>query len=83
MDSLRQKVEKLLCRAFPRPDRVSLQDDDGIIGVVVSSRFAGVDVIDRQDMIWQALAKALSSEEKRRVLTIVAVTPKEEIAHTS
>ena len=83
MVSLRQKVDKLLRQAFPRPDRVTLQDDDGIIGVVVSSRFAGVDVIDRQDMIWQALEKSLSSDEKRRVLTIVAVTPKEEIAHTS
>lgn len=83
MVSLRQKVDKLLRQAFPRPDRVSLQDDDRIIGVVVSSRFAGVDVIDRQNMIWAALEKGLTVDEKRRVLTIVAVTPREELAHTS
>jgi acid stress-induced BolA-like protein IbaG/YrbA len=78
-----RKVKRLLKEAFPDPDRVQVRDEDGVIGIVTSERFNGLDVIDRQNMIWAAIEKGLTVDEKRRVLTIVAVTPREELAHTS
>lgn len=59
---------------------VSLEDDDGITGVAVSSAFEDKSTLDRQMMIDQALAHTpaqLSREETRRILMIAGVTPAE------
>ena len=80
---LLRKAKKLLRQAFPPPAKVSVKDEDGIIGLVTSSAFRGLDTIDRQDMIWEALDEKLSTEERRRIVIIIAVTPEEEIAHLS
>ena len=80
---LLKKTTKLLRQAFPPPARINLKDEDGIMGVVVSSRFEGLEGLDRQNLLWDVLDKKLTPEERRRVVIIVAVTPKEEIAHTS
>jgi hypothetical protein len=42
-----------------------------------------METIDRIHLIWDALAKGLTPEERRRVVLIVAATPEEEIAYTS
>jgi hypothetical protein len=60
---------------------VSLRDEDGIIGIVTSSRFRRMDTMQRQDLIQDILAARLSGEELREVLLIVAVTPEEEVAN--
>ena len=78
-----EKVRALLTSAFPPPDKLDLEDDDGIIGTLVSERFEGVPVRDRIDMIWDVLDKNLTPEERRRVVLIVAATPVEEIVYTS
>jgi len=80
-----KKVEALLKEVFPPPDKIDLEDDDGngIIGSVTSERFVGMETIDRVHMIWDCLGKGLTPQERRRVVLIVAVTPFEEIAHTS
>jgi stress-induced morphogen len=83
MESLRKKVTRILREAFPPPDKIRLQDEDGVIGVVVSARFQGLDSMERLDLIDKTLDKKLTAEEKKGVLMIVAVTPTEEIAHTS
>jgi hypothetical protein len=80
MDLL-EKVKRLLIKEFPPPDKVELEDDDGIIGAVTSKQFEGLEAIDRINIIWDLLDKNLNREERRRVVTIVAVTPVEEIAH--
>jgi hypothetical protein len=78
-----EKVDSILKEVFPPPDKIVLEDEDGIIGTVTSARFVGMDTIDRIHLIWDALAKGLTPEERRRVVLIVAATPEEEIAYTS
>ena len=78
---LLEKVRALLLKEFPPPDKVELDDDNGIIGAVISRRFEGLESIDRINIIWDLLDKNLTRNERRRVVTIVAVTPIEEIAH--
>lgn len=72
-----KKLEKALIRRFPRPATVELEDDDGIIGVISSTAFAGVDSIDRQNQIGELIASCLTREEQRRIQIIVGVTPDE------
>jgi alpha-glucuronidase len=75
------KVEGALRSTFPAPDPIHLEDNDGIVGRVASGRFRGLEFIDRINRTWDALDRELTPDERRRVVTIVAVTPEEEIAH--
>lgn len=75
--SLQRKLEKLLTRRFPPPSRVKLDDHDGIIGVVTSTEFAGMETIDRQNLIGGIVETYLNPEERRQVQVIVGVTPDE------
>jgi hypothetical protein len=72
-----RKVARVLTQQFPPPATVKLDDHDGIIGVITSGRFAGMETIDRQNLIGDILASRLSQEEQRRVQVIVGVTPDE------
>jgi acid stress-induced BolA-like protein IbaG/YrbA len=77
-----RKVKRALKRAFS-PEIVNLEDDDGIIGVVVSDRFRRMESIDRQMSIDNALRdplSRLSEDEIRHVLAITPMTPEEYIA---
>jgi acid stress-induced BolA-like protein IbaG/YrbA len=78
-----RKLKKILKEQFPLPDKVNLgdDDDDGVIGVVTSRRFYGMDTMQRQNLLHEILTTHLSREEQRHVLMIVAVTPEEEIAN--
>jgi len=76
-----RKLKKILEEQFPRPDKVKLRDEDGIIGVVTSKRFRRMDMMQRQDLIHDILETRLTGEERRHVVIIVAVTPEEEIAN--
>jgi hypothetical protein len=59
-------------------DYVRLEDDDGISGFVVSSRFKGMSSLDRQEQIDKVLKNSdLTREERRRVLMIAGLTPEE------
>lgn len=77
MSLLLRKLEKLLAQKFPPPATIRLEDHDGIIGVITSAKFAGMETIDRQTLIGNILATHLKPEEWRRVQLIVAVTPDE------
>ena len=82
--ALVEKVEGLLKKAFPPPDRIVLEDDDGIIGLGRFGPFPRAwDGRDRIDMIWDVLDQGLTKQERRRVVTIVAVTPEEETRYES
>ena len=83
MAKVLNKIRTALQRTFPPPDRIDLRDEDGIIGVVVSSKFKNMDSMDRIDMVWDVLDKHLSTDEKKQIVIMIAVTPQEEIAHTS
>ncbi len=81
MDELAEKVKRILRNAFPRLDSLEIHDDDGIIGVLVSPMFEGLESIDRQNMIWDALDRNLEPDEKRQIQIIVAATPEEHMGH--
>lgn len=72
-----KKVSQILKQSFPAPDKVMLRDEDGILGVVISKKFKGVDSLERMNMIWNALDEKLSAEERDRVVSILAVAPEE------
>ncbi len=71
------KPEEVLIKQFPAPATVKLEDHDGIIGVITSAGFAGMETIDRQNLIGDVVETSLSAEERRRVQVIVGVTPDE------
>jgi hypothetical protein len=72
-----RKLEKVLIKQFPSPATVKLEDHDGVIGVITSSRFAGMETIDRQKLIGNIVERYLSPDERRQVQVIVGVTPDE------
>ena len=83
METVVKKPNRILKQAFPRPDKVLLEDDKGIIGRVVSDRFKGLDSMERLKMIWDVLDRHLTAEERRRIVIILAITPTEELAHSA
>jgi hypothetical protein len=74
---LLRKLKNVLAQRFPSPATVKLEDHDGIIGVITSAEFAGMETIDRQDLIGDIVETSLSADERRRVQVIVGVTPDE------
>lgn len=60
--------------------RVTLVDDDGLIGYVVSPDFRGQDSLTRQGIVFDALragGSPLSASEVSQVVAVVAFTPEE------
>ncbi len=78
MNTLRQKVKSVLAKHF-EPDKLRIEkhDERRIRGFIVSSRFAGLDDLDRQTMIEKILKKTLSEAEQARILLFQAYTPGE------
>jgi hypothetical protein len=72
-----RRVRQALVQEFPPPDTIKLEDCDGVIGVITSKRFAPLEMIDRQNLIHNLLAKSLSPDEQRRIQIIVGVSPDE------
>ncbi len=78
MGPLEEKVSQLLQQRFGRRAKVEIDSDaDGIIGTVISTRFRGVGMRDRVDMVYDPLEGSLNAEEKRRIVIIVPRTPEE------
>ncbi len=74
---LEQKVTNALKRAFAA-ERIALDANDGISGIVVAKIFRGHESIDRQQMIYAALRQhGICEDEIRDVLMISALTPEE------
>ena len=74
-----KRVGSILRRRFAPAD-VKLEDDDGLTGYVVSSKFRGMSSLDRQTQIDDALRDSsakLSAGDLRRILMIAALTPVE------
>jgi hypothetical protein len=42
-----------------------------------------METIDRINLVWDVLESGLTPEERRHVLTLVPVTPEEEIVYTA
>lgn len=72
-----RKLEKVLKQRFPSPATVKLDDLDGIIGVITSDQFSGMESIDRQNLIGEFIEQHLTVDERRQVQVIVGVTPEE------
>jgi acid stress-induced BolA-like protein IbaG/YrbA len=77
MDELVEKVKRILESKIPQSKLPDIRNDDGIIGVLVSPVFEGLESMDRQNMIWDALDRNLEPDEKRQIQIIVAATPEE------
>jgi stress-induced morphogen len=76
---LKDKIAEAL-REFLHPARTVLEDDDGIIGCVVSAQFQNISPLERQDLIDKALRRSsvkLTKADRRQVLAIVPFTPVE------
>jgi hypothetical protein len=76
---IKAKILRALTSSFP-VDYARLDDEDGISGFVVSSRFQDMSALDRQGLIDEALRSTsarISPEEQRQVLMIAALTPAE------
>jgi hypothetical protein len=80
-NSLIRKLKRILVERFPSPDIIKLEDHDGIIGVITSDRFSGMETIDRQNLIGEIIARHLTLEERQRVQVIVGVTPEEGVGY--
>jgi acid stress-induced BolA-like protein IbaG/YrbA len=83
---VQEKVERALRHSLGAEVVVDLEDDDGIIGVVVSSKFRRMEPMDRQTIIDKALRsapEALTQEEMRRVIVIAPLTPEEHAAYSA
>ena len=78
MASLRAKVARILRQEFPRPGIVSLQDEDRIFGIVISSRFRGVNARRRVKLIDDVLEDRLTPDERKRIEFVIGVAPEEE-----
>ncbi len=74
---LLRKLQRVLAKRFPAPATVKLEEREGIIGIITSDQFSGMETIDRQDLIGEIIAPHLTPEERHRVQVIVAVTPQE------
>lgn len=83
MASVVKKLKHILTEAFPEPDQVVLDDDRGILGTIISSRFDGMESMDRINMIWDLLDARLTDKERSRIVHILAITPLEEKLHAS
>ena len=76
---LKQKVTEALRRAL-HPDRIQLEDDDGISGIVVAAQFRRMPSLERQLLIHNALRGSslkFTKAEIRQVLAIAGLTPAE------
>ncbi len=80
--ALMKKLKKVLADRFPPPDKFWLEDHDGIVGAVISTRFARMDGVDRYNYVRKILEAHLTLEERRGIQFIVAVTPDEEVAYS-
>jgi hypothetical protein len=72
---LKTKIVKAFSDSFP-VEYVRFDDEDPIIGYVVSPRFRRMKSLARQKLIDQALSP-LTTQERRSVLMVAAVTPEE------
>jgi hypothetical protein len=77
------RLRAVLEEAFPPPDKIELRDEKGVIGLVTSAQFYGVDSLDRQTLVWKVLDRHLKPQERKKIVIIVTLTPKEKIAYTS
>lgn len=81
MAALKSKIARtlktVLSEEFPPPDRIRLIVEGGIIGMVTSSRFQGLDSLDRVDLIQKILNKSFTPLERQQIQIVVGVTPDE------
>jgi acid stress-induced BolA-like protein IbaG/YrbA len=78
MEPVEEKVSQLLQHRFGRRAKVEIDGNaDGIIGIVISTKFRGVEMRDRVNMVWDTLEASLNVEERKQVVIIAPRTPEE------
>jgi stress-induced morphogen len=80
-DQLKQKIRKVLKTAYFQDldDLVDVSDgpDDSIHLVIVSRKFDGRRMKDKNDLIWSVLVQKLAPEEWGKVSLSVGTSPEE------
>jgi acid stress-induced BolA-like protein IbaG/YrbA len=82
LTELAEKVKRILTTEFS-PAEVGVSTRDGVVVILVSERFEGMDDMDRQEKVWDALRKKTTSQERRSVSIVVALTPSEHVFHAA
>ena len=78
MEALMEKVQNILATKFPGASiELEKAGPNKVAGLLVWTRFKGVEQIKRQSRLWKVLEKELTAEELLRVSTILTVTPEE------
>ncbi len=84
MESLKDKVEKLLRSAYPDSTVILEQPSPAakIGGLLIAPQFEGIEQIDRQEQLWSKLRGALSPTEQMKITAILTLTPDEQSVPT-
>ena len=80
LDSLEQRIEQVVERAFPGAEVRDLGAEEPgrrMTGVVVWEGFAEAPQIDRQNQLWRVLREQLPKQELTAVVAIMTFTPEE------
>jgi acid stress-induced BolA-like protein IbaG/YrbA len=80
LTDLAERVKELLNDAF-KPAEISVSSRDGVVVILVTERFEGLEDMARQEAVWQVLDRSLTPEERRAIAVVVALTPKEHGFH--
>lgn len=83
MEPLVKKIRRLLRKEYPLPDEIELENSDGIIAKVVSSRFKNLEPLDRVNLLWDYLEQHLSRDEFRKIVVFLPMTPTEKLLHST
>ena len=78
MESLEEKLSKLLHQRFGRRAKVEIESDaDGISGKIISTKFRGIDMRERVDMVYDTLEGSLTPAERQQIVILGPFTPEE------
>ena len=78
MESLEEKVSQLLQQRFGRRPKVKIESDAyEISGKIISTKFRGIDMRKRVDMVYDTLEGSLTPAERQQIVILGPFTPEE------
>jgi acid stress-induced BolA-like protein IbaG/YrbA len=81
MATVAEKVKTALLERFSEQELLLEPEGEGeagkVLGLIVSSRFEGLDDEQRQDLIWDLLRGRLDAREQTRITALLTLTPEE------
>jgi len=78
MENLIERVRKVLRKEFLSSELLLQNARDGMVGGwIISDSFAGLDVMKRQQKVWQLFDSYLNEKERNRIVGFHTFTPLE------